>query len=217
MGSGPRPLPHCSAMCSCCVSGISCYCSCDHLPACCPQSSSLPGLPHQPPEPSLPSSPQSQGSKPDPSCLVRLPHAGPGRAFSPAALAGAGAHGLLSPMPQSLLRSGLHWGAGGGLIWPLIFRHSPPLLYFLLSALSPACSSGSPLPSLPLLAPRPSPAEGETNLHLLLVMCLGFSAFPLTFSGERETRESALAPRWGRSSRDAAPSFRFNYQAGDAV
>lgn len=73
---------------------------------------------------------------------------------------------------------------------------------------------GVPTPiSASLLAPRPFPAEGETDLHLLLVTCLGFSAFPLTFGGEGETREGALAPRWGRSSRDAAPSFRFNYQA----
>lgn len=160
MGTGPWPHP--------CPSPTQCYvlllCA-GHLLAIVPvttfplaaqRDSPCQDCPNQSLEAFPPSSPQSQcsGSGVELRFSTRpLLSGDPSRrAFSPAVPAGGEVSGLLSPpapLPRPLLRPGLPWGVEGGLMYPLVFCHCPPLLCFLLSALSPACSLGPPLSPQP--------------------------------------------------------------------
>lgn len=135
----PLPLPTGSAVCSCCVLAISCQYSCDHLPAGCPERSSLPGLPHRSLKPSSPSSLQSQGSgsgsQPDGSSL-RRPLTQDQRGLSP--------QPLLDKTPLRLVTP----GCGRGLYARLPATPLPSSASFPLLS-SPTCSLGSPLSSQP--------------------------------------------------------------------
>lgn len=193
---GPPPLtPFHSAVSSCCVLGISCHCSCDHLlPAA--QRGPLPART----DPSPPSSPQSQcsGSGLELMFSARLfhsqeaPYTGPERAFSPAAPAGGGASGLLSPSaptPGSLLRPGLPRGVEGN-SYALLSSATPllPSASFSLVSVPPALWDPCSHSSLPLSSWAMSQLKEKPTCICFLVLCLCFSAFSLTFDGKGEKR-----------------------------